>query len=185
MKRPRYVTIEGVDSVGKTTLVTALRDHYQAAGLSVATKPEFPADPAIEREISQALDRSIFIGEGFAGGTAAAFFFMFYAEMMAVRSLPSTADITIGDRGIDSLCLYQGFLVRGREHFNGHEVLSATEMLFTRLGLRLPERTLLLTLPAAELHARFCARNGRDPSADELSKLVWLQQEFLAVAASS
>lgn|GEM_PF-2080388 len=182
MSRAGYVTIEGVDSVGKTTLTAALCEHYRSAAVSVVAKPEFPADPAIRNRIEQSLERSIFVGEGFAEGASAAFFYMLYAEAVALGSLPAIADLIIGDRGIDSLCLYQGFAVRGRDRFDSHAIVTAMETLYTNLGLRLPDRTILLTLRAPELECRFRARNRRDPTSEEMSKLVWLQEQYLTVA---
>jgi thymidylate kinase len=183
VSRPGYVTIEGVDAVGKTTLVEGLREHYKTAGVRIAAKPEFPTSPRIATLIDEALQKSIFIGDGFTGGPAAAFFFMFYAEMSAIAALAPQADLIIGDRGLDSLCLYQGMSVRGRRTFQADEVVRATELLYRSLGLRLPERTLLLTLPVTQLPVRFHKRNRRSPTPEELSQLVWLQEQFLSVAA--
>jgi thymidylate kinase len=178
-----YVTVEGVDAVGKTTLIGGLVAHYRAVGALVAVKPEFPARMHIDARINQSLERSIFIGEGFDDGPAAAFFFMIYAEMTAMSMLPPAADLIFADRGLDSLCLYQGFSVRGRDKFDARQVVTAIEAVYDSLGIRLPSRTLLLTLPASYLSERFRARNDREPSPGELELLVWLQEQFLVVAA--
>jgi thymidylate kinase len=177
------VTVEGVDAVGKTTLIGGLVAHYRAAGELIAAKPEFPARLDIDARINQSLERSIFIGEGFDDGPAAAFFFMIYAEMTAMSMLPPASDLIFADRGLDSLCLYQGLSVRGREKFDACQVVTALETVYDSLGLRLPSRTLLLTVPATHLSERFRARNGRAPSPEELELLIWLQEQFLVVAA--
>lgn len=177
-----YLTIEGVDAVGKTTLASALRAHFEAAGRRAVVKPEFPSAPEVALPIDDALKRSIFIGEGFAGGPAAAFFFMAYAESLAIDGLPP-ADLIVGDRGLDSLCLYQGPAICGRDRFDVVAVVSAMEALYSSLSLRIPERTLLLVLPAAQLPGRFASRNGRPPTHAELEHLVWLQEEFVRVAS--
>ena len=62
-------------------------------------------------------------------------------------------------------------------------VVSAMEALYSSLSLRIPERTLLLVLPAAQLPGRFASRNGRPPTHAELEHLVWLQEEFVRVAS--
>lgn len=182
MSLPRYVTLEGVDAVGKTTLVDGLRSYYQGRGISICLKPEFPNTPDIAELIDDALTRSIFISEGFALGPAAAFFFMFYAEMATFVSLPAHANMMIGDRGLDSLCLYQGAFVGDRRQFRPERIVEAVEAVYEALGLHIPERTLLLTLPAPALVTRFAKRNGRIPSGDELSRLLWLQEQFVIVA---
>ena len=177
-----YLTIEGVDAVGKTTLASALRSHYEVAGRRTVVKPEFPSAPEVVLPINDALKRSIFIGEGFAGGPAAAFFFMAYAESLAIDVLPP-ADLIVGDRGLDSLCLYQGPAICGRDRFDALAAVSAMEALYSSLCLRIPDRTLLLVLPPAQLPGRFERRNGRMPTHAELAHLVWLQEEFVRVAA--
>lgn len=182
MNRPAYLTIEGVDAVGKTTLVSALHSHYAARGTRTVIKPEFPTAPEIAAPIDEALKRSTFISEGFAGGPEAAFFFMMYAEMTAMASLPE-ADLVVGDRGLDSVCLYQGASVCRRDPFDAVATVAAMEALYRSLGLRVPERTLLLVLPPADLPARLTRKNGREPTNAELAQLVWLQDEFVRVAS--
>lgn len=183
MSLPRYITLEGVDAVGKTTLLDRLRSHYESRGQQVCIKPEFPLSQDIAVPINDALARSIFIAEGFASGPAAAFFFMLYAEMAAITALPRQPRMLIGDRGLDSLCIYQGAFVAGRTLFRPERIVSALESLYASLGLRIPDRTLLLTLPAPALSSRFAKRNGRSPSPQELAQLLWLQEQFEAVAA--
>lgn len=183
MSQPRYITLEGIDAVGKTTLLNRLRSHYESRGQQVCIKPEFPLSQDIAAPINDALARSIFIAEGFASGPAAAFFFMLHAEMVAIADLPRQPCMLIGDRGLDSLCLYQGAFIADRALFQPERTVSALESLYASLGLPIPDRTLLLTLPATALSSRFAKRNGRSPTPQELAQLLWLQEQFEAVAA--
>src|SRR5262249_51623442 len=114
---PFYLTIEGVDAVGKTTLASAMQDYYKTSGTRAVIKPEFPTAREIAAPIDDALRHSIFVSEGFAGGPAGAFFFMAYAEMTAMTNVP-TADVIVGDRGLDSVCLYQGACLCPRDRFD-------------------------------------------------------------------
>ncbi|OZI44715.1 hypothetical protein CEK29_08400 [Bordetella genomosp. 5] len=178
-----YLSVEGVDAVGKTTLVQKLRSDLIGRGVRAAIKSEFPASSNISNEIEQALQRSPFISEGFSSGPAAAFFFMLYAELAAIADTAETCDVLVSDRGPESACIYQGSSLHSRGSFDANKVVLAVENLYSSLGLRLPDCTLLLTLSPQELAHRLEMRNGRAPMPAELEYLLWLQDKFVEVAA--
>jgi thymidylate kinase len=179
-----YVTVEGVDAVGKTSLAEHLRTLLEARGIRTAVKREFPNALDIRSPIEQALKQSIFVGQGFERGPVAAFFFMFYAETVALGETTRTTDVLIGDRGIDSLCLYQGGLVRRRAQFDAVRIVTAMEQVYLSLGLRIPDRTILLTLSQEQVVERCGKRLGRRLSRKELDRIAWLQEQYLKVAAA-
>jgi thymidylate kinase len=179
----KYISIEGVDAVGKTTLTLELKNQLEASGKDVRVKPEFPTDSNVSAVIDEALSRSIFVSNGFAAGPAAAFFYMFYAEMVVMSEL-RPGEILLGDRGIDSLALYQGSAIVGNDPSQSQKVLESIEILYQTLRLPVPDCTLLLVLQPPVLSNRFAKRNRRHPTTDELEQLLRIQEGFLAASKS-
>src|SRR4051812_8291429 len=114
-KRPIYVTLEGIDSSGKTTLAASLSKKLPALGISVTCRAEFPRSDEFEAALlHEALSKSIFISESFRYGPQSAFFYMAFVDSLTwpERTL---SELIIGDRGPDSLCVYQGYFASGKE----------------------------------------------------------------------
>lgn len=163
-RRPRlFVSLEGVEATGKTTLAGRLSEALRAAGVHAVCKPELTLEPDLRAPIDQALSRSIFLSEGFEGGVRAALAYTIYMETVGLEStLAEEPDVLIADRGIDSLAVYQGsFAGSGDLGSNALRMLSLLEDLFLAMCLPLPDLTMLLTAPAAEIGRRFAARQGR------------------------
>ena len=89
----------------------------------------------------------------------------------------------IGDRGIDSICVYQGWRAAHPSSFEPVTCLTALESLYRSLSLPLPELTILLTLPEMELARRFEARNRRRALPAELKELMKIQEGLLSISS--
>lgn len=183
MKRPVYVSIEGIDTSGKTTLASAMLEHFVAAGCTVELKPESPSDPEVAARIEDALRRSIFISEGFEHGPRAALFYMLYAECLAYQQISQDVQLVVADRGIDSIAVYQGAALQSSERVGAETLLGVLESLYLSIGGQIPDLTIFLAISSDTLQRRFYARHGRKPTVSELDELVRLQARYQRIAS--
>lgn len=147
--RGRFISVEGLDGTGKTTLCAALSARLRAAGLDVRALREPGGTPAGERIRAILADPTTSL-------TPRAELLLFSAaraELVETVVAPALADGSwvLLDRFTDSTLAYQG---AGREL--GDAPTAAAADLATA-GLR-PDRTLLLTAPADVRRARLAAR---------------------------
>lgn len=147
--RGRFISVEGLDGTGKTTVCTALRARLREAGLDVHALREPGGTPAGERI------RTI-LADPEATLTPRAELLLFAAaraELVETVIDPALAagDWVLLDRFTDSTLAYQG---AGREL--GDAITTTANDLATG-GLR-PDRTLILTAPSAVRHERLAAR---------------------------
>lgn len=154
MTRGRFIALEGGEGVGKSTQVRALAAALRARGLDVVETRE-PGGS----EGAEAIRRLLLEGSAdrWTGGAEALLFAAARADHVAKTILPAleAGKWVITDRFLDSSLAYQG----GADGVSIerlkllHEVGSA--------GL-LPDRTLLLTLPAEEAARRAQMRDRGD-----------------------
>ncbi len=183
MKRPAYVSIEGIDTSGKTTLASAMLEHFTAAGRIVELKPESPSDSEVAVRIDNALKRSIFISQGFEHGPRAALLNMLYAECLAYQQVSQDVQLVVADRGIDSIAVYQGAALQLSEPVGAETLLNALELLYLSIGGHIPDLTILLAISPEKLQQRFHARHGRKLTELELDELVRLQARYQHIAS--
>lgn len=183
MKWPIFISFEGIDTTGKTTLVEALAQRLTALGRNVALKHESPLDEDVVERIEEALKESIFISEGFANGPQAALLFMLYAEYLANQQVRHDAHVVLADRSIDSIAVYQGAGLQSDDSVDTVSLLAAIETLYLMVGGRVPDLTFLLVISNDELQRRFSLRHGRAPTDSEFTGLIWLQERFKHIAS--
>lgn len=183
MKRPVYISIEGIDTTGKTTLASAMLKHFAAAGSIVGLKPESPSDVEVAARINDALKHSIFVSHGFEHGPRAALLYMLYAECLAYQQVSQDVQLVVADRGIDSIAVYQGAALQASEPVGAEALLDALELLYFSIGGRIPDLTILLAISSDRLQRRFHARHGRKPTEFELDELVRLQARYQHIAS--
>ena len=183
MTRPIYVSVEGIDTSGKTTLALDLSEHFAAIGHTVGLKPESPSDSEVEEHVGNALEHSIFISQGFVHGPRAAMLYMLYAECLAYQQVCEDVELVVADRGIDSVAVYQGAALQSIDSADVGPLLNALEMFYSSIGGRIPDLTILLLISTDELNRRFYARHERGPTEFELSELVRLQARYQHIAS--
>lgn len=154
MIRGRFVTLEGPEGAGKSTLATALAAALQRRGLTVTTTREPGGTPLGERLRDVLLAR-----DGIAIPPAAETMLMFAARAahvdQVIRPALGRGHWVLCDRFTDASWAYQG---AGRGVAGALiEVLAEA----AHPGL-VPDRTLLLDIPVAEGLARARARGGAD-----------------------
>jgi dTMP kinase len=154
MTRGRFIALEGGEGVGKSTQVRAVAAALRARGLDVVETRE-PGGS----EGAEAIRRLLLEGSAdrWTGGAEALLFAAARADHVAKTILPAleAGKWVVTDRFLDSSLAYQGGAsgVSIERLKLLHEVGSA--------GL-LPDRTLLLTLPAEEAARRAEARDRGD-----------------------
>lgn len=150
--RGRFITLEGVEGAGKSTLAQGLAETLRARGIAVQLTREPGGTPLAERLRAVLLERGDESIDGYAETLM-----MFAARAIHLQNLIrpalSRGDWVLCDRFTDATRAYQGA---------GRGVATALiEQLASAAHADLwPDRTLLLDLPVADGAARARQRRG-------------------------
>ncbi len=149
--RGRFVTFEGIEGSGKSTLIERLAAHLRAAGHDVLTTRE-PGGTQLGRELRELL---LHRGVAPAHATEALLMIADRAEHAArvIRPALEAGRIVLCDRHGDSTVAYQG-------GGSGLDRTMLAAMNAWATGGLAPDLTLLLDLPAEESIGRLSARAG-------------------------
>ncbi|MGL4729326.1 MAG: dTMP kinase [Bosea sp. (in: a-proteobacteria)] len=175
-----FITLEGGEGVGKSTLAKGLAAHFTKAGREVLLTREPGGTPLAEE-----LRDVILKGEAKKAGPFAEAMLFSAARIdhidKLIRPSLNAGRIVICDRFADSTRAYQGALGR-----MDRGLLTALERV-TLNGIK-PDLTLMLDLPAEEGLARAKARRGEGETdrfeAERIGFHRRLRQAFLDIAAS-
>jgi dTMP kinase len=156
--RGRFITVEGIDGAGKTTLVDALARELAARGRPVTVLREPGGVELSERIRTLVKDPALHVDPR----AEALLYAAARAQLTAEALLPRLAagEWLLLDRFVDSSLAYQG----GGRALGVPEVAAIND--FATGGLR-PDRTLLLRIDPAEGLAR---AGGRGEEADRLER---------------
>ena len=155
------IAVEGLDGAGKNTLVTGLVEHWQAHGARVAqlTFPRYGraatadiAAEALHGEHGDLRDSVYAMALLFALDRADA------ADEIATAR--SECDVVVLDRYVASNAAYSA--ARLHQDADGEVVDWVAELEFGRFGLPLPDRQILLGVPAEVAMARAESRAHSD-----------------------
>lgn len=162
----RFVTLEGVEGVGKSTQAERLAGRLRAAGHAVVATREPGGTAAGDRIRAILLDPD---GEGLADDTELLLLFAARAEHLArvVRPALAAGQWVVCDRFTDATYAYQG----GGRGIEPARIARLED--WVQAGLR-PDRTLLLDLPIAEGLRR--ARGGRDGDRFEREQAAFFER---------
>ena len=155
MARGKFITLEGGEGVGKSTQLAALAAALTARGLSVVTTRE-PGGT----EGAEAIRRLLLEGgaDRWNSASEALLFAAARGDHVAKLIEPALArgEWVLCDRFVDSTRAYQG---------GGGGMGDADILTLHRIGSggMLPDRTLLMQLPAERAAARLAARDGDRP----------------------
>lgn len=154
MTRGRFVTLEGIEGAGKTTLAQALAGVLRARGLEVVLTREPGGTPLAEQ-----IRRTVLERQGEIVSPVAETLLMFAARAVHLDNLVRPAlqrgAWVLCDRFTDATRAYQGG-GRGQDPALIETIAAAVH------GDLRPDRTLLLDLPVATGLARARARSGED-----------------------
>jgi dTMP kinase len=177
----RFITLEGGEGTGKSTLAAALAKRLEARGISCLVTREPGGSPRAE-EIRKALL------SGFAKDLGAAPEALLFSAARidhldtTIRPALAKGNFVVCDRFADSTRAYQGTLGKLDPKF-----IRALE--YVVVGPTGPDLTFVLDLPAAEGLARAARRRLAGEAADrfereDLAFHEQLRQAFLAIAAA-
>jgi dTMP kinase len=152
-----FITFEGLDGSGKTTQAELLAEAIRGAGRDVVTTRE-PGGTELGEHVRELL----LSGNGISPWAEAALFAAARAELVERVIEPALADgaVVICDRYLDSSLAYQG-VARGL----GVERVLALNL--PAIHDRIPDRTFLLELDAAEAAARIGKNRDRIEQEDD------------------
>jgi dTMP kinase len=172
-----FISVEGIDGVGKSTQISALVEHLTAVGREVVHTFE-PGGTELGQEIRHLLLHR----KGDVTPRAEA---LLYAADRAhhvatkIRPALERGAVVVTDRYLDSSVAYQG---AGRA-LDSAEVRALSMFAVENL---LPDLTVLLDLPAEQALARR-AKTGQEPDRLEREKVEFFEavrQAFLEMAAA-
>jgi len=153
MSRGRFITLEGLEGVGKTTNLEFVQRRLQAAGHEVVVTREPGGTPAGEALRALVLDKSVTV----CPETELLLMAASRLELVAAVIEPALAagKTVLCDRFLDASVAYQG----GGRQLGSMRV----RQLHSLMGMRLePDVTLLLDMPIAVGQARMQARGEPD-----------------------
>lgn len=176
--RGLFVTLEGGDGAGKTTLIQGLSRHLAAEGhrLTVTREPG-------GTEGAEAIRHLLITGSGDRWEPLAEVLLLYAARLDHVRRviLPALAagGIVLCDRFADSTLAYQGY-----GHGLDHEVIATVRR--QTLGDFGPDQTLILDLSPEQGLERTSTRRGDEHRFEQMERAFHerLRQGFLSIAAN-
>jgi dTMP kinase len=152
VNRGRFITLEGIEGAGKSTLAAALRDWLAQQGVRARLTREPGGTPLAERV------RSIVLERGNETVTPPAETLLMFAARAIhlenlIRPALSRGEWVICDRFTDATRAYQG-------HGRGMDLAWIEQLAHAVQGELQPDRTLILDLPVAVGLARARGRSG-------------------------
>lgn len=179
----KWIAIEGVDAVGKSTQLAALQDTLQRSGLTTRTITEFSCSPvglALQQIIAEqrfySLDKDL--RTPIADTVVLLGDFIYSLEAISNTNEPTTL---ISDRGLLSLIAYQA---KRLSDANNRISIKEAGALIKALAqsalssLRTPDLSIVLTLPAAAIQKRVQNRGETALSESQLNSLIQTQDLF-------
>lgn len=177
MRSGLFISIEGIDGVGKSTQIASLVDFLTASGRQVVQTFE-PGGTDLGQEIRHLLLHR----KGEVAPRAEALLFAAdRAHHVATKVRPALerGEVVVTDRYLDSSVAYQGV---GRA-LSAEDVRAISMFAVEKL---LPDLTILLDLPADQALARR-DKTGQEPDRLEREKIEYFEavrQAFLQMAAA-
>jgi dTMP kinase len=152
----RFITLEGIEGAGKTTVARFVREWLEQRGIPFVATREPGGTPLAERVREIVLNRG---GESITPDTETLLMFAARGIHLANRIRPALAkgEWVVCDRFTDATRAYQG-AGRGVDREWIEQLARAVH------GDLQPDRTLLLDLPVAVGQARARARSGPAPT---------------------
>jgi dTMP kinase len=162
MTRPTWITIEGINGVGKTYLGQQVAHHLGPDCLHLTELTDQQADRLPGQVIAAMASRGgTFLRTGHPLTETLALIALKVREYENVDHSQTTARVVLEDRGIDTVAIYQAAILSHPSAPREHVADMALRVFRTAVEWRpLPRRTLLLTDAPDACLARFSARIG-------------------------
>jgi dTMP kinase len=184
--RPYWVTLEGIEGVGKTFLARLLATRLGGRGLMLSEVTDQEAD-ALPGQVITALSRAgdLWLRTGHPATETLALLALKVREYESVLASPAMrTEVVIEDRGVDSVALYQAAILAG-QHASAEQAHALAQRIYATAAhwRPLPDRTLLIIDDFDVCVARLEQRTGRAVSAADRA-LVRLAAELYAIQAA-
>lgn len=177
-----FVSVEGIEGSGKTTVVGELADRLRTDRRTVGLLRDFGSSH-FRLPVEAAVRKSIFFSLGFDDGPRAALLYMLYHEAAKWdRAADSIWDVMVADRFLDSIIAYQGQFLPPRQESDAEVLAQRTAALLRQVGIPIPDRTYLLDIPIDLCNERFAGREGRLLTDFELTQLAQIRESLLMLS---
>ena len=167
-RRGIFLVLEGIDGVGKSTLLRGLARSLRRRGLSVAVRRE-PSDPRLGALAQAAAAEDPWTG-------AVYFTVDRHLAAPALERDLRNHDVVIQDRSFYSTIAYQGSALPPRDRRRLAQL--------QRAATREPDRVLLLDLPPAQALRRLGSRNARRGPLERQRTLERVARAYRSLARS-
>jgi dTMP kinase len=184
--RPYWVTLEGIEGVGKTYFARLLAARLGDRGLALSEVTDHGAQ-TLQGQIIAALSRAgdLWLRTGHPATETLALLALKVSEHeRAQRRAGMLAEVVVEDRGVDSVALYQAAILAGLDAPVEQAHALAQRIYATACHWRPPpDRTLLLIDDTDRCLARFEHRTGRAIAAADRALVNRAAQLYAAQAA--
>ncbi|MEM8576738.1 MAG: deoxynucleoside kinase [Pseudomonadota bacterium] len=167
-----FVGIEGLDGVGKTTIIPLVVEKLKSSGIIATIKPEFPTG-RLDVEFRAALNKGLFLAQHLQMPAAAAYLYLLHAEVISVHSIGlANTDVVVADRCHITHAIYQGYFTSpNHESFSALDFLRKLENLLSDLSVPTPDFIILLDATVDDVLPRLSEREDREITNEETAIL--------------
>ncbi|MGW6388975.1 dTMP kinase [Streptomyces sp. NPDC055103] len=183
--RPLWVSVEGINGVGKTAAVRATAASLGPRCLLLDELTDQTAD-TLPGQVIAALAASgdVFLRTGHPVVETLALLALKVRETERLRSArPAGIDVILEDRGIDTVAVYQGAILHTYHRQTPARAVAEQILTAGRRWRPLPDATILLTGDRAVCATRFATRIGRDLTKEDLDVIEQADQLYQDLAA--
>ncbi|MFE4333271.1 thymidylate kinase [Streptomyces sp. NPDC056831] len=184
--RPLWVSVEGINGIGKTSAVYATAASLGSRCLCLDELTDQTTDSLPGRVIA-ALSASgdVFLRTGHPVVETLALLALKFREFERLDSARlDGVDVIVEDRGVDSVAVYQGAILHGAHRPTPARTVAQQILATARRWRPVPDATILLTGDRKVSAARFAARIGRELTARDQEVIEQAEQLYRDLAAA-
>ena len=184
--RPLWVSVEGINGVGKTNAVQATAAALGLRCLLLDELTDQSADTLPGRVIAAlASGGDVFLRAGHPVVETLALLALKFREVerLGPERLDGV-DVIVEDRGVDSVAVYQGAILHAEHRATPARAVAEQVLATARRWRRMPDATILLTGDRDVCTARFADRIGRELTARDLEVIEQADQLYRELAAA-
>ncbi|MGV9269440.1 dTMP kinase [Kitasatospora sp. NPDC003701] len=184
--RPLWVSVEGVNGVGKTTAVRATAASLGSRCLQLDELTDQAADTLPGRVIAAlSAEGDVCLRTGHPVVETLALLALKFREVERLTpELLNGVDVILEDRGVDSVAVCQGAILHAEHRATPARAVAEQILATARRWRSMPDATLLLTGDREVCTTRFATRIGRIIPASALEVIEQTEQLYQELAAA-